>query len=519
MFAKKFLYLSDNRLAAWQWRGGKLAHSGDFNLDPDGYASFDDYLAQAPGTPIHILVDVIEEDFRNETIPHILGKDRQTLIERKLNQLFRTTTYRHASLQGRETAGRRDDKLLLTGLTNEELLKPWVDRIAQRKLPLAGIYSLPHLSQMLAKKVKLLAPHQLLITRQSTGLRQSYFQEGLLKFSRLTLLASDDMLTMQDTVHRECLRTQQYLNSLRLLPRDQPLDIALCGARYLQQLQPESMSAPLLRYQLFGLEDIFRRLGLKIPGGDLTSELLYLNLLGRFHPPQHYASPGQRWYDQLRLIRAGILGATAATIAASAYVSLMNFNQALDDHQQGDNIAHETQGLQRQYQTIKSTFPPTPVPAEDMKNAVELVEAAARKNVMPDPLLGLISRALEAAPAIRLNQIKWSVSDKPSEEPTATPPPPAGKNENIVASITINRESPYQIAILDGEITPFSDYRSALESVNHFVEALKKTPPLQVAPLVMPINIGSQASLQGSVGKKGQDNVTFSVKLILAPTP
>jgi len=519
MFAKKFLYLSDNRLAAWQWQGGKLSHTSDFNLDPAGYASFDNHLAQAPGTPIHILIDVIEEDFRNESIPHILGKDRQALVERKLNQLFRGTTYRHASLQGRETAGRRDDKLLLTGLTNEELLKPWVERIAQRKLPLAGIHSLPLLSQVLAKKLKLLAPHQLLITRQSTGLRQSYFQEGLLKFSRLTLLASDDMHSMQDTVHRECLRTQQYLNSLRLLPRDQPLDIALCGARYLLQLQPEAMSAPLLRYQLFGLEDIFRRIGLKTPDSELTSELLYLNLLGRFHPPQHYASPAQRWYDQLRLLRAAILGATAATIAVSSYISLMNFNQALDDHQQGDNIARETQGLQRQYQTVKSTFPPTPVPAEDMKNAVELVEAAARKDVMPDPLLGLISQALEAAPALRLNQIKWSVSDKPSEEPAPTQPPVAGGNASTTPNITINRESPYQIAVLDGEIIPFSDYRSALESVNLFIEVLKKTPVLQVTPLVMPINTGSQASLKGSAGKKGPDNVTFSVKLILAPTP
>lgn len=519
MFAKKILYLSDYRLAGWQWRGGKLSHTGDFNLDPDGLARFDDYLAKSPDTPIHILVDVVEEDFRNETIPHISGKDRQALIERKLNQSFRGATYRYASLQGRETAGRRDDRLLLTGLTNEELLKPWVEHIAQRKRPLAGIYSLPLFSQVLAKKIKLAAPHQLLITRQSSGLRQSYFQEGQLKFSRLILLTGEDMLAMQDTVLRECQRTQQYLNSLRLLPRDQPLDIAVCGARYLLQLQPESMNAPLLRYQILSLEEIFSRLGLKIPTGELTSEPLYLQLLGHSHSPQHYATPGQRWHDRLRLMRAGILGVTAATIAASSYVSLMNFNQALDDHHQGGKIARETQGVQREYQTVKSTFPPTPIPAEDMKNAVELVEAAERKNVMPDSLLGLISRALESAPTIRLNQIKWQVSDKPADEASLSQPSPAGGNASAAPNIKIDKESAYQIAILDGEITPFSDYRSALDSVNLFVGTLKKTSSLQVTPLVMPINIGSQASLQGSAGGKRQDKVAFSVKLILAPTP
>jgi len=372
---------------------------------------------------------------------------------------------------------------------------------------------------VLAKKIKLAAPHQLLITRQSSGLRQSYFQEGQLKFSRLTLLAGEDMLAMQDAVLRECQRTQQYLNSLKLLPRDQPLDIAVCGARHLLQLQPESMNAPLLRYQILNLEEIFGRLGLKIPAGELTSEPLYLQLLGRFPPPQHYATPGQRWHDQLRVGRAGILGLTAATIAASSYVSLMNFNQALDDHHQGEKIARETQGVQREYQTVKSTFPPTLIPAEDMKNAVELVEAAERKNVMPDSLLGLISRALESAPAIRLNQIKWQVSDKPADEASLNQPSPAGGNANAASNIKIGKEGAYQIVILDGEITPFSDYRSALDSVDLFIEALKKTPSLQVTPLSKPIDTGSRASLQGSAGKKGPDKAGFSVKLNLAPSP
>ncbi len=520
MFAKKILYLSENLLAAWLWRGGKLSHSCDFNLDSDGFASFGNFVTQSPGTPIHILVDVIEEDFRNETIPHILGKDRQALVERKLNQLFRNTTYRHASLQGREATGRRDDKLLLTGLTNVELLTPWLERISQRKLPLAGIYSLPLLSQVLAKKLKLLAPHQLLITRQTTGLRQSYFQEGLLKFSRLTLLASDDMVSMQATVLRECQRTQQYLNSLRLLPRDQQLEIVLiCTEKYHPQIQPESMDTPLMRYRITHISEVATQIGLKVFPENLASELLYLHLLGRFHPAQHYATAGQRWYDQLRLVRAGILGATAATIAASSYVSLMNFNQALVNHDLSQNISREAQEVQKHYQEIKNTFPPTPAPAEDMKAAVELVEAAARKDIMPDPLLGIISEALESAPALKLNQIKWRVRDKPTEE-TPTPQTPApGGNENAAPILTINRESPYQIAIIDGEITPFSDFRSALESVNHFIEALKKVPSLHVVPLVMPIDIASQASLQGSAGKKGPDKVAFTLKLILAPAP
>lgn len=526
MSAKKLLYLSDNRLAAWQWRGGKLSHAGDFNHDREGLANFGDYIAKSPNTPIYLLVDVIEEDFRNETIPHLVGKNRQALISRKLTQLFRTATYRHAVSQGREEGGRRDDKLLLTGLTNEDLVKPWVARIAQDKLPLAGIYSLPLLSQVLAKKLGLAASHQLLITRQaSSGMRQSYFQEGMIKFSRLTLLSAEDMASLQGTVSREASRTQQYLNSLRLLPRDKPLDIAVCGARHLLQLQPESINTPLLRYQLFSLEDIFKRLHFKIPHGEYTSEILYLHLLGRHAPSQHYAPPEQIWHNQLRLLRTGILGATVAMMAAATYVAATNINQALDDLHQGEKFVHEASGLRTQYQAIKSTFPPTPVSPENMKGTVELVEAARRMNVDPQPLLGLVSRALENLPTVKLNQIKWSVGGKPGEEASpaqpAVPAPPGqpAAGESAGPPVVIGPGKPSQFVELEGEITPFTDYRGALDSVDRFVGALKKYPSLQVTLTAVPIDIGSSASQKGSAGKEGADKATFSLKLILAPAP
>lgn len=525
MFAKKILYLSDSGLSAWQWRGGKLAREGEFHSEADGLENFAGYLAKSPNTPIHLLVDVIEEDFRNETIPHILGKDRQALIQRKLNQLFRNTTYRHADIQGRESEGRRDDRLLLTGLTNEELLNPWMERIARSKLPLAGIYSLPLLSQLLIKKLELPLPHQLLITRQATGLRQSYFQEGQLKFSRLTLLSSEDMEAIQVAVTREAARTQQYLNSLRLLPRDQALDVNLCGARLLLQLQPEAMSAPLLRYHLIDLETTADRLGVKVPANrQITSELLYLHLLGKFSPPQHYAVPEQLRHNRLRQVRTAILGATAATIAAVAYVAAVNFEEAFDAYNQGEKLSRETQGLQAQYLAIKNTFPPTPATPEDMKSAVELVEAAYRQDVMPEALMALLSRALESSPSITVNQIKWRVSDTPSEETPSAPPSslaarvPGGSGSTTPA-MTLGLGKPYQVIVLDGEITPFTDYRSALDSIDSFLAALKKNPALRVTPLAMPVNIGSQSSLKGSAGKKEPEKAGFTVKLILAPTP
>jgi hypothetical protein len=516
MFAKKLLYLSDSHLAVWQWRGGKLSQEGEFGNSPESLDDLVKHLAKTPHAPIYLLVDVIEEDFRNETIPHILGKDRQALIQRKLNQLLRGSAYRHASLQGRESEGRRDDKLLMTGLTNEELLAPWVERISKRKLPIAGIYSLPLLSQVLVKRLDLGAPHLLLITRQASGLRQSYFQDGHIKFSRLTLLGPDDMNAMQAAVGREASRTQQYLNSLRLLPRDQVLEVAmLCGERFHPQM--ESMNNPAMHFRFLPLAEVAAQVGLKAREEELGSELLYLHLLGKFPPPQHYAPPELLWHSKLLRIRSVMLAFTTAVICGMSYVAALNFDKALDDYRQGENLSREAQNLQTQYLAIKNTFPPTPASAEDMQGAVELVEAAYRHDITPQPLLEAISRALEAAPALKINQLQWTVS---GNSEGSTSPPPNAKGEAAKPAFELSATRPHQIVILEGEISPFSDYRSALNSIDRFMDTLKKdNRGIRVTPLAMPINVGSLSSLKGSIDRQERAKPIFSMKIVLPPKP
>jgi hypothetical protein len=101
-------------------------------------------------------------------------------------QQYRETPFRHHEVQGRESDGRRDDIVLLSALTNPSSVQPWVEALEQLQMPLAGLYSTTLLSEDLVHKLKLHNEHLLLVTQQSAGWRQSYFQNGMLKFSRLT---------------------------------------------------------------------------------------------------------------------------------------------------------------------------------------------------------------------------------------------------------------------------------------------------------------------------------------------
>ena len=176
-------------MAAYHWSGGELLEPLWFGADEDGLTEFALYLTHAPHDPVYLLVDVVEEEFREESIPHVMGNDRRSLIRTRLNRLFRDPTYSYAVVQGRDTDGRRDDQVLFTALIRPDLLSPWIGQIAKHKIPLAGIYSLPIVSEALIKRMPVESDHALLVTLQSTGgLRQTFFNKGRVKLSRLAIM-------------------------------------------------------------------------------------------------------------------------------------------------------------------------------------------------------------------------------------------------------------------------------------------------------------------------------------------
>ena len=122
-------------------RGKRIVSRREFAVAGAGATAFERYLAGMADVPTHLFTDLAEEDFRLDTIPHVGTGDREAILARKLAQIFRNTPYRHALLQGRETEGRRDDRVIYTAITNGEVLRPWLEIIERLKVPLAGIHS------------------------------------------------------------------------------------------------------------------------------------------------------------------------------------------------------------------------------------------------------------------------------------------------------------------------------------------------------------------------------------------
>ena len=74
---KRVFLVSGGRLVVYHWSRGRLRDSSVFTDDEAGIARFDAYLAAHPDTPSRLLVDVVEEEFREDRVPHVRANKRR----------------------------------------------------------------------------------------------------------------------------------------------------------------------------------------------------------------------------------------------------------------------------------------------------------------------------------------------------------------------------------------------------------------------------------------------------------
>jgi hypothetical protein len=184
MIRRVFFY-SGFRMKVFEWQGRELLGSYEFDPDSEGIAEFNEYLTKATPVPAQLLVDLVEEDFRREVIPHVNASDRKAITTRLLDRHYRGEHHIHVQIVSRDKLGRKDDTLLLSALINNDILEPWLMHLQEHNVPLAGIWSLPLISEKLISAVTKNERHVMFVSQQiSTAQRESYFAGGKLMLSR-----------------------------------------------------------------------------------------------------------------------------------------------------------------------------------------------------------------------------------------------------------------------------------------------------------------------------------------------
>ena len=519
---RQVLYLTNTQLTYSMWQSGHLSSEQRFDNDEAGWQALSTRLALNKHVSTLLLIDLIEEDFQRETIPHVVGKTRATLIERRLQNLYRDTPFRNGARQGREKEGRKDDRMLFSAVTNAPLLKPWIDAILKEKVPLAGIYSVALLSTVMFAKLHAGNGPVLLITHQSGGLRQTYFHDGYLRFSRLTQLPSQEPEVVADVANVEMAKTRQFLANTRMLQRGEQIEIVVMdNTETLQKLQALSPDSAAANYRFIDLQEAISILGLRISADIPVCDSLFLSLLAAKPSASHYALFEQKRIYALWQVRIILYLLSGATVAASLFITGTNTMEAIDAAGQNRELEQDARVHQQRFEEVNNSMPATATNPHDMKLAVNLEQMIALNKPAPNTMFVKISRVLNTLPQLNLTELNWEVSDKNeagdaavSEQAraaaAAAPPSPA---------LIGVPKPPFEIMIIKGQVLPFKDdYRSALEYVHQFSDEMMKDKHVEVTVTHAPLDIRTSATLAGQAGDPvATPTADFELRLVWKP--
>lgn len=455
--------INSTGLTVHRRQNGRLTLERRFAADDSGIDDFYDYLRRAGGKPIRLVADLADESYRSETLPFVRGNDRRHLHERKQRHHCPNTPFALTASLGRQTGGRRDERILFLGLTGNDRLDPWLAAIRRTRSRLAGLYSAAQLlAGPLAQRLHLPA-RSLLITHSRAGLRQTLSENGWPGFSRLLPLTESDPEILAEIHTREIARIQHYLIGQRLLDAGTDLPICIIAGRSELSIlqarlprQPEPAIQPAIRWI---------DLATLLPPTDNLDEnrfcdRLLLDLAHRWPPRRQFAPADDLRYHRLAQIRTALHGASALILG----IGLIAIGERAWHWRQ---LVHTNNDFKRHERQLAAAPGGEAVPlaephADTPPHLAREYRALLRRAPQPLSLLQPLSHALTRMPEITLVELHWHLSSFASDTAESMTTATADNGEAHPALEVLAELSPA------GTITP----RQQINLVQRFAAAI-----------------------------------------------
>ncbi|MEO5362289.1 MAG: hypothetical protein H7838_01500 [Magnetococcus sp. DMHC-8] len=519
-----FLFFSDYIVNVYSWKNSQLTKEKRFDNTAEGRDAFAVHWQETGHTgPVHLLIDLIEEDVHNEVIPRLLGSNRKKMLEGRAARLFRNTPFHFSHLYGNVAGEERQEQVLFIGLTDPDKLLAWLALLQRCQAQVAGMVSVPLLCQELFKKMAPTGRDALLIVPNAGGLRQIFLRDGRVMVSRFSILSAQEESALQGSLHKEVERMQGYLDNLHLVALHTPLEVfTLChgslhalltmGRNAISQYKSNPVHADALARQLEIPVDLHQTRDM---------EPLLCGMLLKQRHLNHYARP-----EDTRLYRTARLRTRLRTVNVSLFlVSLLAGGGLLLD---GLAIQAQWSILSRQVEQAQSTGPgparPSDRTAASSGNAtamaaVRALEAVREHATEPQPMLLAVSQALTRHPDIQVNRLEWFAG--PPDTPTAETRKSVVKKTARPArdgSSALSGNGPgLQNARLQGQVHPFAgDMVAARQAVQTFADTLRTLPAVQeVAMLTLPVDPTQTAVLDRKNMVTAAKQADFTVLITL----
>lgn len=409
----RVFYYSGYRMTVFHWAGDELIDHYSFMPDEDGLSDFKQYLIHSPNETVKILIDVIEEDYFKDTLPHVSKRDQQAILKRRVKRNYPDSVeWFYSRVVGRETEGRKDDQVIYSVQTNPQLLAPWLEIIKQQKIAVSGIWSLSLLSEKLIKMMAIKDNNCLLLSQQvPSNLRQSFFKNGHLQTSRSAVVNLDDM-SLVEHIEKELAQTSSYLANQRHIGFDEVMMVhIICPEKSIDDLSRQLEDTALRKYHYHRLEDVAKL----ISGVDEKEEYCHglfsrlcqveFSLKGQYGPNEIFR------YFYKKIISKVLLGGSAAILLLSIFTMLYIQSEVIQLNKDIDVNKKYAANVELNY---KKKF----LPIQEELNKTTAIQSTLSfyeqlkksKQISPESLFNYIDNLLKRTTLddIDITAIKWS---------------------------------------------------------------------------------------------------------------
>lgn len=508
------LNIGDEGATLVQVRGGQVVDAVFAEAAADeGWDALREMLVAEPNAQIVVIADVLEQMFREDTVPKVGIFDRGKIVKRRLDLTFPNDLLKAALPLARQRGA--PQAVLFTALPMSERLDAWVKFLDQFPNQLRGFYMLPLEAVGLAEK---LAPSvegesrrvwRALITQEAaSGFRQVFESGGKLVVTRLTQRPSQPMSPEAEgmLVERELRSSISYVKRLGFSDADR-LDVviladpAVCRAVDERDLPATTVTAytPYQAGVLLGLGETGRE--------DSAFADVLLGLWVAQKRKKTVALPTPKIFQQLRI--ESITRWSAAVTAGLTLIAGYYLLSLLAAYTAGntDIAALEKQKeaadaeLAAELDRVKSY----PIPLDLLTQVAENEERLTSGEVDIDDLMHKLGGAL--GPDILVTQIGFEI-------PKTTAPPPTNKAGAKRASA-----APYDLHVtvsLRGG-TSDADISSAVEQAKGLQSRLIASfPGHEIQAVKMPNNAIVDQTLEGSGAAAVAQRAAGARKLLTA---
>jgi len=520
---KRIFYYSGYRLTVFHWQHNECIASYSFNPGEEGLDKFSTYLRSTENTPVRILVDLIEEDFKKESIPHVGTADRKAIVSRIIDRQYRKNTdFATFKVVDREKSGRKDDIILYSVLSNPEILDPWLARINDVGIAVSGIWSLPLLTPKLFNNLKIKSNNVLLVSQQvPSNLRQTFIKNGKFESSRSAVVNLEDA-SIGEYISTEVEQTIRFLSNQRHIGFDEQIEIhILCRKADIAEIQSKCIDTSLRVFHYHELKELEKHLNCNIQSAEYTNGIYSYVCANQIVPIGDYGNKQTfiKYYEQLSskaLYVLSVILLLSATILSFSFVS-----ESIIQDEESLTLRKQAEVIDNNYQKKLASMEPRLKLAESMQSTVLLVEnIKSSRNVSPLSFMNYISRIMRHPDmrTIEITALSWKQNQSQKF-------PVTNKRKSSKQKIDYGKESAInQLATISGYI-PVSKYglKKSVAKVNLLVQKLEDHQLILKTNIKrLPIDARPEASINMEVQKPeklnnstDKQNGQFEIELIM----